>query len=248
MKPVAHNGLSVGSSPTSRTIYNCMKIALCLSGQPRALQEGFAYHSRNLIEEYEVDVFVHSWNSDLNGRVLRIYKPVKHKFEDPKFGEEHDIKYKYTDEENLWPPRNALSAFYSIYQANELKRQHENENGFFYDWVIRSRFDYAINTMISFKELDNNKLYVPGRRDQLMCDQFGFSSSANMDKYADTYNHINRFYEENCWMIGEHLLAKNIINHGLQTRITHIETNRPFTDLCEAHAGLIRTDHLSWIK
>ena len=224
-----------------------MKIALCLSGQPRSLQEGFHYHSRNLIEEYDVDVFVHSWNSDFNGKVLRLYKPTRHQFENIKFDESHDIKYKYSDD-TTWLPKNALSAFYSLHQANSLKSEHEKENGFIYDWVLRSRFDYALNTIIPFNNLDNEKLYTPDRPDQLLCDQFAFSSSSIIDKYANTFNHIDEFYSKGCWMLGEHLLANNIYKYGLDKVLIHYDMKRPFQDVCEAHAGLIRNDHLYWIK
>ena len=38
-----------------------MKIALCLSGQPRYLDEGFYYLYENILKKYSVDVFIHTW-------------------------------------------------------------------------------------------------------------------------------------------------------------------------------------------
>jgi hypothetical protein len=230
-----------------------MKIALCLSGQPRSLQEGFHYHSRNLIEEFEVDVFVHSWNSDFNGKVLRLYKPTKHKFEDYLFGKEHDIKYEYEGgRHDAWPPRNALHGFYSIYQANRLKCEYEKENGFVYDWVVRSRFDYALNVIINFKQLENHFLYVPERSDpnhyQLMCDQFAFSSSSIMDKYSETFLHIDEFHESGCFMIGEHLAARNARKRKLVDILRYYDMDRPFKQYVDAHQALIRDDFGYWKK
>jgi len=228
-----------------------MKIALCLSGQPRSLQEGFHYHSRNLIEEYDVDVFVHSWNSDYNGKVLRLYKPKLYKFDDYMFGKEHDIKYEYEGgKHDAWPPKNALHGFYSIYHANKLKSEYEKQNGFVYDWVVRSRFDYALNVIIKFKKLENHFLYVPERSDvrhmQLMCDQFAFSGSSIMDKYSETFLNIDEFYAAGCSMIGEHLTEKNARKRKLDQILKYYEMDRPFKQWIDAHQAILRDDFLYW--
>jgi hypothetical protein len=38
-----------------------MRIALCLSGQPRYLDEGYFFIKNYLLDRYEIDVFVHTW-------------------------------------------------------------------------------------------------------------------------------------------------------------------------------------------
>ena len=38
-----------------------MKIALCISGQPRMWEEGYKYHYKNIIKDNDVTVFLHSW-------------------------------------------------------------------------------------------------------------------------------------------------------------------------------------------
>jgi hypothetical protein len=38
-----------------------MKIALCISGQPRMWEKGFEYHNLNIIKNNDVTVFLHSW-------------------------------------------------------------------------------------------------------------------------------------------------------------------------------------------
>ena len=43
------------------------KVALCLSGQPRFVQEGYKTLSKNLVNFNEMDVFVHSWKDSLPG-------------------------------------------------------------------------------------------------------------------------------------------------------------------------------------
>ena len=38
-----------------------MKIALCLSGQPRYLNEGYSGIYENILSKYSPDIFVHTW-------------------------------------------------------------------------------------------------------------------------------------------------------------------------------------------
>jgi len=81
-----------------------MKIALCLSGQPRFVEKAFPNIYENLIRGYDVDVFVHSWidedksyqfrndgiwrnvtqDVNINSKILDLYKPKKFLFEKPK--------------------------------------------------------------------------------------------------------------------------------------------------------------------
>ena len=40
-------------------------------------------------------------------------------------------------------------------------------------------------------------------------DQFAFSSSENMDMYSDTFNQLDRFYDNGTIMIGEEMMSAN---------------------------------------
>ena len=45
-----------------------MKIALCLSGQPRFLEEGYSQLYNHLLSRYSIDCFVHTWwSSNMSG-------------------------------------------------------------------------------------------------------------------------------------------------------------------------------------
>jgi hypothetical protein len=81
-----------------------MKVALCLACQPRFVEQ--AYHSikENLMDGYDVDVFIHTWIDEQNpyqfrhdgrwnsiqqdpnikDKILELYKPKKYLFESPK--------------------------------------------------------------------------------------------------------------------------------------------------------------------
>ena len=38
-----------------------MKVAVCMSGQPRLLEECYGYITKNIIEPNNADVFMHGW-------------------------------------------------------------------------------------------------------------------------------------------------------------------------------------------
>ena len=102
-----------------------------------------------------------------------------------------------------------------------------------YDWVIKSRTDYAMNIQISFEELNNSKLYIPNCRmvpeRDFGNDQFAFSSSENMDKYSNTFNRIDEFYDDGVTMIGEEMMAANWREKGLVgENLVYFNPNHPF--------------------
>jgi hypothetical protein len=106
--------------------------------------------------------------------------------------------------------------------------------------------------IIKFKQLENHFLYVPERSDikhyQLMCDQFAFSNSSIMDKYSETFLHIDEFHSEGCSMIGEHLTVKNAQKRKLTGLLQYYEMDRPFKQYVDAHQALLRDDFAYWKK
>lgn len=229
-----------------------MKIALCFSGQPRGLKEAFEFYSKNLLSD-NVDVFCHSWNSEFNDDILKLYRPKLARFDDVKFTVDDDSKYSNTPNPKKWPPRFTLSAYYSVNESLKLKQMYERDNNIKYDWVIKTRYDYAINIVLPLAELDNSKLYVPNCRmtpNRDFCnDQFAFSSSEIMDKYMSTYDHIQEFYDVGCEMIGEEMLKANLKKHNLiGENLVYVNMNNPFPP--GPHNGtwhsLIREDYEFW--
>ena len=137
-----------------------MKIALCLSGQPRGLPVSLELLKRGL-DISTMDVFCHAWfdpatvgqpydsaQSTQNGKVGVVHpqtqelildglKPVDCIFEAQRefpFARNF-ISGPEADQEKM------ASIFYSIYTANMLKRRYELKNNFKYDLVIRARYD-----------------------------------------------------------------------------------------------------------
>ena len=231
-----------------------LKIALCLSGQTRSFEKGYEFVKRNLLEQYDVDVFIHTWNSEHIEKVGALYKPLAMRVDSP-LKEDLDGKYTNTPNAQKWPPRFTVSSYYSIYHSCELKTIEELNTGKNYDWVIKSRFDYALNTVIPFAELDNTKLYIPNCRmvptRDFGNDQFAFGSSETMNKYMSTYSYLNHYYDQGVQMIGEDMCSANLKQHGLiGDKLVYVNVNNPFPP--GPHNGtwhsLIREDYEQWTK
>lgn len=234
-----------------------MKIALCLSGQARSFREGHKFLDENLFQGNDVDVFVHTW-SDIDDKDFQeldyLYDPVE--ITTTRRFDEHAFKdYKVVDER--WPASNTFHMWYSVFLANQLKKEHELFEGITYDVVIRSRFDFALNTKLTLP-IDGDKLYVPNdlikgyiEPNQLGAnDQFAYGSSHVMDLYSSTFWNIERAYRLGCPINGEDVMSANLQLTGLAGNIVYIDMNHPFPPgkYNSTPHSLIRDDFKEWNK
>jgi len=224
-----------------------MKIALCFAGQARSFEKGYEYYKRNLFDHYDVDVYIHTWKFLKQNDLVALYKPKACEFEIPPQGD-YNSKYTNTPNAQKYPPKNTYNQFYSLYHVNQLIQGE-------YDWVIRSRTDYALNTFIPFSELDNTKLYIPNCRmvpeRDFGNDQFAFGSQETMIKYMSTFVNGDKYYYAGTQFIGEDLMRANLHEHNLHgENLVYVDMNNPFPP--GPHNGtwhsLIRDDVDQWNK
>ena len=227
-----------------------MRIALCLSGQPRFVKQGFDYFKKNVFDVNDtVDVFAFLWWDP--SKIGKLHSEEEIAKNDPRKttvwqeSDLEDFKTCYgpwlqtleTDLEfdiDVFPPemyetwgqftREVCSMFYSYKKVNELKTKYEIKNNFKYDWVIRSRPDFAINKPIDFSELDNNKLYIPDtgiprRHNFAICNNFGFSSSEIMDTYCEIFDNLEDYVLKNGCRLdgGESTMFHHLYRNGFET-------------------------------
>jgi len=235
-----------------------MKIALCLSGQPRCFDQGFVFHYHNIIKHNDVDVFCHVWKFDDVDSLIELYKPKKIIVEEmitPDLSKYTRVPAPTPNWKVKNPALSTYAQLYAIDKVFSLKRQYEIENNFQYDWAIRSRYDFAVNFKIPFVELNKNYLYIPNCRMTVERDfgndQFAFSSSENMDKYSDTFNQLDYFYDNGTIMIGEEMMSANWKQKKLVgENLMYFEPNHIFPP--GAYNGtphsLIRDDFDLWQK
>jgi len=231
-----------------------MKIALCFSGQPRSFKEGYKYYKKNLLNKYDVDIFMHTWTSKYDDAIIKLYKPKLYIFEET-LKADFDSRYTNTPNPEKWPPRFTVAALYSMSRVLDLKMTCEKENEFTYDWVIKTRTDYALNLVLPFDKLDPNKLYIPDCRmvptRDFGNDQFAFGSSDIMNKRMSVFNNIDYFYTKGVQMIGEDMASAQMKLNGLVgDNLVYFDMKNPFPP--GPHNGtphsLIRDDYEAWTK
>jgi hypothetical protein len=153
------------------------------------------------------------------------------------------------------PPRYTVAMFYSMFKSCELKVTQEMTTKKPYDWVIKSRSDYALNVQIPFEELDNNKLYIPNCRmvpeRDFGNDQFAFGGSSVMNKRMSIYLNMNHYYDQGVQMIGEDMMKAHLHNSDLiGENLVYVDMNNPFPpgEYNGTWHSLIRDDCAEWKK
>ncbi len=188
-----------------------MKIAVCLSGQPRTVR----YTAKSIINyflgDYEVDYFCHSWNyntckynkTDPSNKIIWLddeFLPIEQVYDDLLIFNPKGIEV-YNKKELPTIFGGWESLFYSIMRANNLKKQYEIENKFRYDLVIRARFDTVYSPRKNFIIPNNfDDLDIFTTHNDRMCseynrinvsDVFFLGSSYGMDILCDIYRYVH---------------------------------------------------------
>ena len=217
------------------------KIALCLHGQPRALGKAIEYLRPNLLdrEDISVDIFIHTWNyadwfPGINEEIVSIYKPKAIRI-DPPLPKTLASKYKDPN-----PPRfmaySNFSHFNSIWRCEELKHQFEVDNGFAYDWVIKTRFDLALNFKLDFSSMDESCLYISdfdldfykNNSRRINSDAFIVGNSRNARIYSSVIKHIDELCEKNGTIDGHGMFGILLDESGLVNSLRGLNMNHPF--------------------
>ena len=158
-----------------------MKVALCMFGQPRVINNSYTFQSHEewIIKKYNADIFTHSWISgkeiifnysdwvkseeyvDYEDKntidiILKKYQPKKFKFDQPRsFTLDNISRNKVKDLEyySLNNENNILSHLYSLSTSISLIDE-------IYDWIIISRYDNYIKYFPDLNELNSDGLYI----------------------------------------------------------------------------------------
>lgn len=191
-----------------------MRTALILSGLTRSLHYSWLFTDKYLKQPLNADVFLHTWDIDNGGvrsKDLEVNAPSSLNCPKEEFiiNEMKPVKYKiesYSSFDfskgdlslNILRQASSIAQYYGILQANNLKKEYENNNGFVYDLVIRARMDSFFEEVIPEKDITEaireNILFVSCNCEQKdyphihTTDVFAFSTSKIMDIYAETFH------------------------------------------------------------
>lgn len=232
-----------------------MKVAVCISGQPRSFDKGYWYLEKNLLDHHDCDIFIHTWENPVVDvqDIIDLYKPRSIFFEDyPVSREVLNVRYHNTPNPNQFPAANSALAFYSMFKTAEMKRRAELIDGV-YDAVIKTRFDYALNRELPLSSMDRNKIHIPNCRmvpdRDFGNDQFAFGSSWVMDRYMSTFMFLDYYYNIGIPMNGEAMMCATLRHHGLFGEyLEYMDMNNPFPPgpWNGTPHSLIRDDMLLW--
>jgi len=192
-----------------------MKIAVCLSGQPRSIEYAINSILNFFNVDYaEVDFFCHVWDYNTwklkNNKEILFgeYEPVDRCWLEEQVQRLNPKKFKISPYSTIYPDHKYLpwgSLFYSLLNANLLKLQYEVENNFRYDLVVKSRYDVVFSPFLKFRTpytIDERHLYFPhaGRMPQRYnyinaSDPFFYGDSWGMDIVADSFTLIKQNFQ-----------------------------------------------------
>jgi hypothetical protein len=202
-----------------------MKIALCLSGYFGSTanpssdgSRGFEYIKKTLLDLYNIDVFVHTWDGKNEALIKKLYKPWLKDIayeEQLLFKSEVDAISKNESYFKQYgnPPSTPflmLSQAYSRKKSINLKKDYEKRSNILYDAVIYSRFDLGIRDLhtseiyrcceIVFSPNFDMKYFYSKFWNQLnqgFGDMWFFSSSENMDIYSTYFDKLVNYLDPN---------------------------------------------------
>ena len=234
------------------------RVAVCISGQPRSVEQGFEFINKHVIQPNQADVFIHTWQptateafiNPVNGSevgdavgagitntILDLYEP---------HGVIFDVQFPFDEKDyndRAYPGMKAswmLSMWYSVQMANWLKCNAEDEFGPKYDAVFRMRFDWALTDDLAVENTASDVITVPSdcAHRAGINDQFAVGSSKNMDIYSNLYDHIEEYYRQD----GQPFCNEILLKHHLTKQGVEIHP-------ISMGYGLIRSaDRIQWGK
>jgi hypothetical protein len=147
------------------------------------------------------------------------------------------------------PANFCTSMLYSIYRSDSYRIWHECNTNSRYDFVIRSRFDLALNKVIDFGELEKGVVYVSKDVEgpSLLNDQFAIADPDTMNIYSSTFLNIRRHYTSGVLLCGHEMIQAQLNKFNIP--VVKIDINHPFEDgkFNRGKHSLIRDDMNLWV-
>lgn len=212
-----------------------MKIAVCMSGQCRTLNQTHENIRQNLMEpigDYDLFMYVpedaHSNDARLlNPTVLKIAEDLP--IDEGKLVNGKNCRFKSGVQAYL-------QQLYALKECNRLRLSYEQENGFGYDCVIRCRPDILFTSPVpDITGLDLEVVFLPDFHHFDGCnDRFAIGNSTNMTVYFSKIDCVHQYVEDYYENQGVPLSAEMFT-------IIHLRTNNIATDILPIRFNRVRT-------
>ena len=151
-----------------------MRSALCLFGKvgntedksgysksdPRILEISSKKYKENVTDINNCEIFLHSWDTDLEKEILNHFSPKEFLIEDQKIFDIPEYVNASGARNEKLRLQNHYSMWYSVKKSVELAIEHSKKNNFQYDIIMIGRFDQAWETKFDFLKLEKNNFYT----------------------------------------------------------------------------------------
>lgn len=204
------------------------RVAICLSGLSRNYRQNLRF-AQNFLADSGADVFFHFWESPDQDFIVRSLEPKGYEFENAKefatSSHALDLSGPRRREKFVPPQRDdaSVAMFYSIWRANELKRDYERKHGFRYDIVVRLQMNFfaldnltdIIDRIRAQQRGFDHTLYLPDMAHSSgINDHMAIGSSETMDAFAMAYSEIEAFTAKD-YFNPEYFLLRYVLKNGL---------------------------------
>ena len=220
----SHRG---GSNP-SLTANSYMKVCLLLSGGMRNATETFPSFKSNLLDRYDTDVFISTWNSHNVYDSINLFNPISVDVENYEAGFQSKWESLVSHNEHKLETNanlvSMISMWYKTIRVNQLRTKYENLMGFKYDLIIKTRPDIRIEEPMNLIQSPNLSIPYGWDWSEGINDLMAWGNQYNMDTYCELFymfaslaNSMDKINPET--MLKQYLKIKNI------------KTERPKVDL-----------------
>jgi hypothetical protein len=177
-------------------------------GTEEVLQKSYNHNQKFILDQYNSDVFLHSWSTDVEDEILRLYEP-KEAIIEPQIQFEVPDYIKAKKERAFAH----LSRWYSFFQA-----VNQIELGEQYTHVMVQRFDLCWNVTPKFEDMNPDFLWVgkstlnPNKE---WSDRWFCSGYQNMLKFSTLFHGIHEYMSGDNPIFGSNRQWSGISSHFL---------------------------------
>lgn len=212
-----------------------MRVALLLPGQIREAQDSFPFIKSEILDKYDTDVFISTWNpsGEINQSLhaetkdlvdsltiddlIKMYSPKHLKTDD--FGSAAIKRFidrawsyeKFGPQTGEINPVSVFLMWYKIRQAFSLMEEYEIQVGQRYDCVIKGRMDIKIHNDLNLEQ-DLDKINVPPGFDWKggVNDILAWGGRDAMEHYCKMFDYLEEYILSDIYFHPETLLRYHI--------------------------------------
>ena len=206
-----------------------MKVALLLTGHMRCWQQVFPNTKQHLLDKYNPDIFIHTWDSEaywdphsqkgvteggpkLDVEAIReTYNPV-HMVVDHYENFEQNFEERAKQFTTFYHvPKNQISMWYKVGRGMTMIEDYMMFSGVTYDLIIRLRPDLVFNEPLP--DFDMNKFYTLGYRNHMgqgTSDMIQVGNFFTMSLFCKVLYHLPHLYKET-GLLCPHVISQHFI-------------------------------------